>query len=294
MTENKFSTEYQKFVINSQNIIIKRQREEIAQLNVRLERSEQLVEFSRMADASQHFNEDSAVEKLKKVQDEKNDFLTGKVSQLNTELLRNRELLNRSGELTLVLLDENNNLGHKLHAANKQLEQSSRENIQKAVLGFTAVQQVKHLTMVNNDLKQRIFAYKWHLTLLQIKVGRLEKKVKEKKELTVSRGFLFRLISTTKEQSSAEKESVRFFFFRFSITKINNLQLRKSQSGFSFSGLLQYKYANLGGERVSFLCIFQEATPSYKGPFTIYHPSGWPSTPSPTSRRKASYWAPCP
>ena len=67
MTENKFSTEYQKFVINSQNIIIKRQREEIAQLNVRLERSEQLVEFSRLADASRHFNEDSAVEKLKKV-----------------------------------------------------------------------------------------------------------------------------------------------------------------------------------------------------------------------------------
>ena len=115
-------------------------------------------------------------------QQEKNDFLTGKVSQLNTELLRNRELLNRSGELTLVLLDENNNLGHKLHAANKHLEQSSRENIQKAVLGFTAAQQVKKLTMVNNDLEQRLFAYKWHRTLLQIKVGRLEKKVKEKKE----------------------------------------------------------------------------------------------------------------
>ena len=114
-------------------------------------------------------------------QQEKNDFLTGKVSQLNTELLRNRELLNRSAEHTLVLLDENNNLGHKLHAANKQLEQSSRENIQKAVLGFTAVQQVKQLTMVNNDLEQKLFAYKWHSTLLQIKVGRLEKKVKEKK-----------------------------------------------------------------------------------------------------------------
>ena len=67
MTENKFSTEYQKFVINSQNIIIKRQREEIAQLNVRLERSEQLVEFCRLADASRQFNEDSAVEKVKKL-----------------------------------------------------------------------------------------------------------------------------------------------------------------------------------------------------------------------------------